>query len=242
MEPEHITFGPFRLDRQRRVLRRDGVATELGQRSCDILCTLIAAKGAVVSKDMLMAGAWPGQIVEENTMQAQVSLLRKALGEAGQRYIITVPGRGYRLVVEGAPAEETAAPVTADAVRVIVVDDEPDLCEMIAKYLGKYGFIVDTAGDGRALDARLSDDPPDLLILDVNMPGEDGFSVARRVRAFSTVPILMLTAESDTVDRVAGLEVGADDYMTKPFDLRELRARLQAILRRTGRARVPSER
>jgi DNA-binding response OmpR family regulator len=239
MEPEHITFGSFRLDRQRRVLWRDGVATELGQRACDILCTLIAAKGALVSKDMLMAGAWPGQIVEENTVQAQVSLLRKAFGEAGPRCIITVPGRGYRLVGEGAAAEEKAAPAVADAVRVIVVDDEPDLCEMIAKYLGKYGFIVDTAGDRRALDARLSDDPPDLLILDVNMPGEDGFSVARRVRAFSTVPILMLTAESDTVDRVAGLEVGADDYMAKPFDLRELRARIQAILRRTGRAQVP---
>ena len=115
MEPEHITFGPFRLDRQRRVLWREGIAAELGQRTCDILCTLIAAKGAVVSKDMLMAGAWPGQIVEENTMQAQVSLLRKALGEAGQRCIITVPGRGYRLVVEGGAIEETAAPVMADA-------------------------------------------------------------------------------------------------------------------------------
>ena len=241
MEPEHITFGQFRLDRQRRVLWRDAVATELGQRSCDILCTLIAAKGAVVSKDTLMAGAWPGQIVEENTVQAQVSLLRKALGEAGQRCIITVPGRGYRLVVEGAPAEETAAPATADAVRVIVVDDEPDICEMIAKYLAKYGFIVDTAGSGHALNAHLSDGSPDLLILDVNMPGEDGFSVVRRVRTNSAVPILMLTADSDTVDRVAGLEVGADDYMAKPFDLRELRARIQAILRRTGRARVSSE-
>ena len=86
------------------------------------------------------------------------------------------------------------------------------------------------------MDARLADGPPDLLILDVNMPGEDGFAIARRVRAFSTVPILMLTADGDTVDRVAGLEVGADDYVTKPFDLRELRARIQAILRRTGRA------
>jgi DNA-binding response OmpR family regulator len=213
----------------------------LGQRACDVLYALVAAKGAVVSKDMLMASAWPGQIVEENTLQAQISLLRKALGEAGQRCLITVPGRGYRLVIEGASAEETAAPAMADAVRVIVVDDEPDICEMIAKYLAKYGFIVQTAANGRALDAHLSADMPDLLILDVNMPGEDGFAVARRVRANTTVPILMLTAESDTVDRVAGLEVGADDYMTKPFDLRELRARIHAILRRTGRARVPDE-
>jgi DNA-binding response OmpR family regulator len=234
---EQITFGPFRLDRQRRILRGDGIATELGQRACDVLCTLVAAKGAVVSKDVLMAGAWPGQIVEENTLQAQISLLRKALGEAGPRSIITVPGRGYRLVGDGAAAEETAAPVMPDVVRVIVVDDEPDLREMIATYLSKYGFIVEAAGDGRELDAHLADDPADLLILDVNMPGEDGFAIARRVRAHSTMPILMLTADGDTVDRVAGLEVGADDYMTKPFDLRELRARIQAILRRTGRAR-----
>jgi DNA-binding response OmpR family regulator len=234
---EQITFGPFCLDRQRRILRRDGIATELGQRACDVLCTLVAAKGAVVSKDLLMAGAWPDQIVEENTLQAQISLLRKALGEAGQRCVITVPGRGYRLVVEGGATEETAAPVTAAAVRVIVVDDEPDLREMIATYLNKYGFVVDAAGDGRELDAHLADDPADLLILDVNMPGEDGFAIARRVRAHSTMPILMLTADGDTVDRVVGLEVGADDYMTKPFDLRELRARIQAILRRTGRAR-----
>jgi DNA-binding response OmpR family regulator len=126
----------------------------------------------------------------------------------------------------------------ADAVRVIVVDDEPDLCEMIAKYLGKYGFIVDAVGNGRELDAHLADDLPDLLILDVNMPGEDGFAIARRVRARSTVPILMLTAAGDTIDRVVGLELGADDYVTKPFDLRELRARIQAVLRRTGRARA----
>src|SRR5271165_3506837 len=78
-------------------------------------------------------------------------------------------------------------------------------------------------------------DPPDLLILDVNLPGEDGFAIARRVRARSAVPILMLTAVGETVDRVVGVELGADHYVTKPFDLRELRARIQAVLRRTGR-------
>jgi two-component system, OmpR family, response regulator len=128
----------------------------------------------------------------------------------------------------------------AQAVRLIVVDDESDLREMIAEYFAKYGFAVRTAGDGRELDAHLAGDPPDLLILDVNMPGEDGFAIARRVRARSAVPILMLTAAGDTVDRVVGLELGADDYVTKPFDLRELRARVQAVLRRTGRTPDPS--
>jgi two-component system phosphate regulon response regulator OmpR len=124
-----------------------------------------------------------------------------------------------------------------DPFRLIIVDDEPDLCKMVAEYLSKYGFVVVTACDGRELDAHLRDDTPDLLILDVNLPGEDGFAIVRRVRTHSTVPVLMLTAAGDTVDRVVGLEVGADDYMAKPFDLRELRARIQAVLRRTGRAK-----
>jgi two-component system phosphate regulon response regulator OmpR len=122
---------------------------------------------------------------------------------------------------------------------LIVVDDEPDLREMIAAYLGKCGFVVRTLADGQDLDAHLLDDPPDLLILDVNLPGEDGFAIARRVRARSAVPILMLTAASDTIDQVVGLELGADEYITKPFDLRVLRARIQAVLRRTERVRDP---
>ncbi len=103
---------------------------------------------------------------------------------------------------------------------------------MIAEYLGKHGFAVRTAADGNELDAHLSGETADLLILDVNMPGEDGFAIARRIRAQSALPILMLTAADDIVDRVVGLEIGADDYLTKPFDLRELRARIRALLRR----------
>jgi len=126
-------------------------------------------------------------------------------------------------------------------IRTLVVDDEPVARQRVVSLLREEADI-DVVGEyatgAQALSA-IAAQAPDLLILDVNIPGEDGLSVARRVRAFSTVPILMLTAESDTVDRVAGLEVGADDYMTKPFDLRELRARIQAILRRTGRAQVP---
>jgi two-component system, OmpR family, response regulator len=119
-----------------------------------------------------------------------------------------------------------------NAARVIVVDDEPDLRSMIVEYLGKQGFGVRAAADGRELDAYLAADFPDILILDVNMPGEDGFAIARRLRAKSAVPILMLTAADDIVDRVVGLEIGADDYLTKPFDPRELLARIRALLRR----------
>jgi two-component system phosphate regulon response regulator OmpR len=129
----------------------------------------------------------------------------------------------------------------ADPIRVIVVDDEPDIREVIAAYLGKYGFVVSGAADGQELDACLASASPDLLILDINLPGEDGFAIARRVRTFSAVPILMLTADDDRVDRVVGLELGADDYVTKPFDLRELRARIHAVLRRTGQTRDPRQ-
>jgi DNA-binding response OmpR family regulator len=121
-----------------------------------------------------------------------------------------------------------------DSTCVIVVDDESDLRTMIADYLGKQGFVVRKAANGHELDDHLVCVFPDLLILDVNMPGEDGFAIARRMRARSAVPILMLTAADDIVDRVVGLEVGADDYLTKPFDLRELLARIRALLRRAA--------
>jgi signal transduction histidine kinase/DNA-binding response OmpR family regulator len=121
-----------------------------------------------------------------------------------------------------------------DSVCVIVVDDEPGLRSMIADYLGKQGFVVRTAANGRELDDHLARDVPDLLILDVNMPGENGFAIARRMRAHSAVPILMLTGADDIVDRVAGLGTGADDYLTKPFDLRELLARIQSLRRRVA--------
>jgi DNA-binding response OmpR family regulator/pimeloyl-ACP methyl ester carboxylesterase/DNA-binding SARP family transcriptional activator len=117
--------------------------------------------------------------------------------------------------------------------RLVVVDDEPELGRMVAEYLGGRGFVVRTATNGRALYALLAEEPADLVILDINMPGEDGFAVARRLRTETDSPrIIFLSAASDIVDRVAGLELGAEDYITKPFDLRELRARINIVLRR----------
>jgi DNA-binding response OmpR family regulator len=122
----------------------------------------------------------------------------------------------------------------AEAAQIIVIDDEAELRAMVAEYLTGQGFAVRLAAGGAELDAHLAERPADLLILDVNMPGEDGLGIARRLRAAGTVPILMLTAASDVVDRVVGLEMGADDYLTKPFDLRELRARVRSLLRRAS--------
>ena len=116
---------------------------------------------------------------------------------------------------------------------IIVVDDEPDLRAMLADYLSLQGFKVRQAGNGIELGQRLAEAPADLLILDVNMPGEDGFTIARRLRAGgSRVGILMLTAAHDVPSRVEGLDGGADDYLVKPVELRELLARARSVLRR----------
>jgi two-component system phosphate regulon response regulator OmpR len=135
--------------------------------------------------------------------------------------------------------DEAGGVAVAGRHRLVVVDDEPELRAMLAEYLGRHGYAVATAADGAELDRCLAEGMPDLLILDVNMPGESGFDIARRIRTAGDVPILMLTAADDVVDRVVGLELGADDYVTKPFDLRELRARIQAVLRR-GSRRAPA--
>jgi two-component system phosphate regulon response regulator OmpR len=120
----------------------------------------------------------------------------------------------------------------ADSAAVIVCDDEPDLREAVAEYLARRGLDVRRAEDAAALRRLLAERPADLVVLDIAMPGEDGLTVARALRAESDVGIVMLTAAGDVVDRVVGLEVGADDYIAKPVDLRELLARMRAVLRR----------
>lgn len=115
---------------------------------------------------------------------------------------------------------------------IIVVDDEPGIRDMVAEYLGGQGFQVSTAADAESFRQLHAERPADLVILDVNMPGEDGLSLARWLRGRSKIGIVMLTAAGDVVDRIVGLEIGADDYLPKPFDLRELRARIKTVLRR----------
>jgi DNA-binding response OmpR family regulator len=124
--------------------------------------------------------------------------------------------------------------------RLIVVDDEADLREMVAEYLTRNGCAVRTAADGRQLDALLAAGPADLVILDITMPGEDGLSIARRLVAGAEMSIIMLTAAGEPPDRVVGLELGADDYIAKPPDLRELLARVRSVLRRPKRALTAS--
>lgn len=124
--------------------------------------------------------------------------------------------------------------------RILIVDDERDLRTMLSTYLTADGFEVLQAGDGeQGLELALTR-KPDFVVLDVGLPGIDGFEVLRRLRASSSVPVIMLTARAEEVDRVVGLSVGADDYVTKPFSPRELVARITAVLRRTDRAPAAS--
>jgi len=117
--------------------------------------------------------------------------------------------------------------------RVLVIDDDVGLCELVEEYLGPEGYDVEATHNGeRGIDRALSNDHS-LVILDVMLPGMHGFDVLRRIRAKSRIPVLMLTARGDDVDRIVGLEIGADDYLPKPFNPRELVARIRAILRRT---------
>ena len=119
---------------------------------------------------------------------------------------------------------------------LLVVDDDPRLRELLARYLGEQGFRVSTVADGAAMDALLAHGRPDLVILDLMLPGEDGLSIARRLRARDHMPIIILSARGEDVDRIVGLEVGADDYLPKPFNPRELLARIRAVLRRRAAA------
>ena len=119
-----------------------------------------------------------------------------------------------------------------DAPHILIVDDDPRIRRMLIGYFEQEGYRISSAADGSALRAQLAAKPVDIILLDVVMPGEDGLTLAREIRAKSNVGIIMLTGRAEVLDRVVGLEVGADDYVAKPFHLRELLARVRSVQRR----------
>jgi len=131
------------------------------------------------------------------------------------------------------------SPAMPGAPHILIVDDHREIRDLVSRALTKEGFRVSTAADGRAMRKALDDGRIDLILLDLMLPGEDGLSLCRAIRAESNTPIIMLTAKGDEVDRVIGLEMGADDYLPKPFGSRELIARIKAVLRR-GNEKLPT--
>jgi len=123
--------------------------------------------------------------------------------------------------------------------RVLIIDDDVELCQLVARYLAGEGFEADSVHDGVDGATQAIDGGYDILILDVMLPGASGFDVLRRIRAASPVPVIMLTARGEEVDRIVGLELGADDYLPKPFSPRELVARMRAVLRRASAGEPP---
>jgi two-component system OmpR family response regulator len=136
------------------------------------------------------------------------------------------------LALDTDKVDSLAMPGSETTAHVLAVDDDPSVLKVIADYLGDNGMRVTALGSGRQVGATLVRETIDLVVLDLRMPGEDGMEIARKLRAESHLPIIMLTARKDEADRVMGLELGADDYLTKPFSPRELLARIRALLRR----------
>ena len=124
--------------------------------------------------------------------------------------------------------------MTTTTPRVLIIEDDPNVAEVVTRYLEREGYVVEAADDGlQGLERALSD-PPDLVVLDLMLPALSGLEVCRRLRAKAPIPVIMLTARGEEVDRIAGLELGADDYVAKPFSPRELTARVKAVLRRAA--------
>ena len=132
------------------------------------------------------------------------------------------------------PTLNEPASNAADRRNILVVEDDEDIRSLLSKYLGDNGFEVMLARDGRQMDEVLASAQVNLIVLDVNLPDEDGFSICMRLRNTGSPPLIMLTARGEDTDRILGIELGADDYLVKPFVPRELLARIGAVLRRTA--------
>ncbi|NTJ65384.1 response regulator transcription factor [Agrobacterium rhizogenes] len=135
-------------------------------------------------------------------------------------------------------AHEDPAP---DQARILIVEDDLDIADMLVDLVHGNGFLAESVGNAKAMDAALNRTAFDLILLDAMLPGEDGFSICRRLRSSQKTPIIMLTALREDIDRILGLELGADDYVTKPFNSRELMARVKNILRRAADSAEPAE-
>jgi DNA-binding response OmpR family regulator len=240
-----VTIGEYVLDEGNARLTRDGAPLDVPPKAFAVLCHLTRHAQRLVTKDDLLDAVWGHRHVSESVLKTTINLLRTQLGDdpRAPRYIETANRRGYRFVAtvtslradNPASARGDAAEPAGDVLpTVLAVDDEPELLAMLADYLGARGFRVLTASNTRDARSILADNKVGLVLLDITLPGEDGLSLARHLREHQGPPVILVTALGTVLDRIVGLEVGADDYVTKPFEMRELLARVKNVLRRTG--------
>ena len=236
-----LTLGDYVLDESNARLTRDGKPLELPPKAFAVLCVLARNAQKLVTKDELLDAVWGHRHVSESVLKTIINQLRTLLDDdpRAPRYIETLNKRGYRFVAQVAPVGTTARrapPGYADGAppHILAVDDEPELLSMLQEYLVARGFRVATASNTQEARSILGSTKIELVLLDITMPGEDGLSLARHLREHGGPPVILVTALGTVLDRIVGLEVGADDYVTKPFEMRELLARIKNVLRRTA--------
>jgi len=240
-----LKLGEFILDESNARVTRDGVALEVPPKAFAVLCHLARNAQKLVTKDELLDVVWGHRHVSESVLKTTINQLRTQLGDdpRAPRYIETANRRGYRFVAQvapvtpagGSPARKTGPRPSADGQpsTILAVDDEPELLSMLKDFLLSRGFRVETAGNAQEARTILGGAHIDLVLLDITMPGEDGLSLARHLREHGGPPVILVSALGTPVDRIVGLEVGADDYVTKPFEMRELLLRIKNVLRRS---------
>jgi DNA-binding response OmpR family regulator len=235
-----LTIGEYVLDESKARLSRDGDPLDLPPKAFSVLCLLVRNCQRLVTKDELLDAVWGHRHVSESVLKTIINQLRTSLGDDPRvpRYIETLHRRGYRFVAQVAPVS-TVRPRPLEASdgtppTILAVDDEPELLSMIEEYLVARGYRVMTASNAQDARSILGSTKIGLVLLDITLPGEDGLSLARHLREHGGPPVILVTALGTALDRIVGLEVGADDYVTKPFELRELLLRIKNVLRRSA--------
>jgi DNA-binding response OmpR family regulator len=235
-----LSIGEFVLDESNARLTKDGEPLDLPPKAFSVLCLLVRNNQRLVTKDELLDAVWGHRHVSESVLKTIINQLRTLLGDdpRAPRYIETLNRRGYRFVAQVAPAS-TVRPRPPEASagtppKILAVDDEPELLSMVEEYLVSRGYRVVTASNAQDARSILGSTKIELVLLDITLPGEDGLSLARHLREHRGPPVILVTALGTVLDRIVGLEVGADDYVTKPFELRELLLRIKNVLRRSA--------
>jgi DNA-binding response OmpR family regulator len=237
-----LSIGEYVLDESNARLTKDGESLDLPPKAFSVLCVLVRNSQRLITKDELLDAVWGHRHVSESVLKTVINQLRTLLGDdpRAPRYIETLNRRGYRFIAQVAPAPvSTVRPRPPETVHgqpatILAVDDEPELLSMVADYLGARGYRVVTASNAQDARSILGSTTVELVLLDITLPGEDGLSLARHLREHGGPPVILVTALGTVLDRIVGLEVGADDYVTKPFELRELLLRIKNVLRRSA--------